>query len=187
MDLEKGDQLVSVRMARKGEEVMLFTSKGISIRFPVSQVPVRSRTAGGVRGIRLTENDSCVAMEVVRPSDLLLLITRQGIGKVVGVSAHRLQNRGGKGVLTTKINNKSGPVADVKVVSQDYDEDVVLVSAKGQVSRTSITEIRQLGRYATGVKIWKPEGDDHVASIACMQRSQRNGHAPTGIMEGVQP
>ena len=94
MDLEDNDELVSVRLAQATDEVMMVTARGHAIHFPVAQAPRRSRTAGGVRGIRLAKGDVVVAMEIAHPQDKLMLVSSQGFGKLVRVSVFRRQTRG---------------------------------------------------------------------------------------------
>ena len=167
MDLEPGDDLVSVRLAQADQDVMMVTAKGQGVRFQLDSMPRRSRAAGGVRGIRLGEGDSLVAMEIVGPKDILLVVSRQGLGKLVQISRFRRQGRGGRGTRAFMTSAKTGLVAGARVVNESRDDEVMLVSAKCQVFRTSLKEISLQGRHARGVIIWRPDGDDEVVSIAC--------------------
>jgi DNA gyrase subunit A len=172
MNLEDGDEMVSVRLAQPTGSVMMVTSRGMAIYFPISDTRPRSRTAGGVRGIRLEGDDRVIALEVAKPEDKLLTISALGYGKLVNISRFRegnTQARGGKGLTAAKVDADTGPVADAKVVD-GLDYEVMLVSAQCQVFRTSLGEIREIqGRKAKGVIVWRPDGDDQVASIACYQ------------------
>ena len=167
MDLEAGDELVSVRLASPGDDVMMVTSSGQAIRFGVDEIPRRSRAAGGVKGIRLVGGDSLVAMEIVQPQDTLLVVSRQGFGKLVHISRFRRQARRGIGTRCFRTSTKTGLVAGARVVNGE-DDEVVLVSARCQVFRTSLKEISVQGRYTRGVIVWRPDDDDEVASIACV-------------------
>ncbi len=169
MDLEDGDELASVRLAQAGDEVLMVTSRGQAIRFAVSEAPLRSRAAGGVKGVRLAKGDKVVAMETFRPQDRLLLVSSQGFGKLVNISKYRLQARGGVGLRTFRVSSQTGLVVDARVVSDGHDQEVMLVSTGSQVFRTSLNEIPSQGRDTRGVIIWRPDGDDQVASIACFQ------------------
>ena len=172
MNLEDGDEMVSVRLAQPTGSVMMVTSRGMAIYFPISDTRPRSRTAGGVRGIRLEGDDRVIALEVAKPEDKLLTISALGYGKLVNISRFRegnTQARGGKGLTAAKVDADTGPVADAKVVD-GLDYEVMLVSAQCQVFRTSLVEIKEIqGRKAKGVIVWRPDGDDQVASIACYQ------------------
>jgi len=177
MDLEKGDEQVSVRLAGEADDVIIVTAKGMSIRFPVQQLRLRSRAAGGVRGIRLSPGDLVVAMEVVQPQDRLLLVTKLGYGKLVRVQNYRFQARGGKGLVTFKISEKTGDLAAARVVANGAQEDVMLVSAKCQVIRTSLEQMPQQGRHTRGAIVWKGHPDDFIVSVACFSESRRSPQA----------
>ena len=167
MDLEPGDDLVSVQLAGQDDEVMMVTEGGQGIRFRLDEVPRRSRTAGGVRGIRLSKGDVLVSMEIVRPHDTLLVVSRQGYGKLVNISRFRAQGRGGMGTRAFRTSAKTGTVAGARVVNEGGCEEVMLVSSDCQVFRTSLVEISRQGRDARGIILWRPDDGDEVASIAC--------------------
>ena len=178
MDLEKGDDLVSVRNLHEDDDVIMLTARGQSVRFPGAQVPLRSRAAGGVRGIKLVGDDvvvgtEVVGTEVVTAKDRILVISVQGSGKLVSMSRYPRQNRGGQGVRVFKVTEKTGLLADARVVTLGVEDEVVLVSAQCQVYRTNLEGISLQGRNASGVKVWRPDGGDQVASIACFQNNHR--------------
>ena len=177
MDLEPGDELVSVRMGTGEEDVMMLTELGQGVRFPLSEAPRRSRAAGGVRGVRLGSGDKMVGMELVKPDDNLLVVTRSGYGKLVPVERFRGQHRGGLGLRAYKTGPKVGLVSGARVVNKERDEELLLVSAKCQVFRTSLSEISSQGRITQGVIIWKPDAGDEVVSLACMTERDEQDHA----------
>ena len=172
MRLDTGDELISVRELEVGEEVILFTAKGKSIRFPATEQLIRSRTSGGLKGIQLLGADEVVGMETITPKDKILIISANGIGKMMTVIRNRTQQRGGQGVISFRVTEKTGPVVDARVVRDGVEDEVLLVSERSQVYRTNLEGISTQGRTAGGVIIWRPGEDDHVASIACF----RNGH-----------
>ena len=172
MRLDTGDELISVRELEVGEEVILFTAEGKSIRFPVTEQLIRSRTSGGLKGIQLLGADEVVGMETIMPKDKILIISANGIGKMMTVIRNRTQQRGGQGVISFRVTEKTGPVVDARVVRDGVEDEVFLVSERSQVYRTNLEGISTQGRTAGGVIIWRPGEDDHVASIACF----RNGH-----------
>jgi DNA gyrase subunit A len=108
-------------------------------------------------------------MEIIQPGNSLLLVTRQGFGKRVPVWRFTPQARAGLGVRAFQTGPMTGPVADARVVNDGGDDEVMLVSAGCQVFRTSIREIPVQGRITRGVIVWRPDGDDEVASIACLR------------------
>jgi DNA gyrase subunit A len=166
MNLKGKDELVTARIVREEDDVMLVTEQGMSIRFPVADIRARQRTAGGVRGMTLASKDMIVSMDVVVPDSKLLVISKKGFGKLTDLNRYRRQGRGGVGIKTLNITTKTGPVAAADVI--DESTEVYVVSARAQVLRTSLSEIRNTGRATQGVKIFKPEPGDAVASIACV-------------------
>ena len=176
MDLEEGDDLVSVRNLEPDDDVLIVTSNGRSIRFPGIQIPVRSRTAGGVRGIKLIDGDHVVAMEPVNPDERLLVVTERGYGKVVTLNRYPRQRRAGQGVRVFKVTPKTGKLADARLIREGVEDEVMLVSAKSQVIRTSIQSISVQGRNASGVIVWRPDSRDKIVSVACFS----NGKTPNG-------
>ncbi|MBI4200892.1 MAG: hypothetical protein HY531_01215 [Chloroflexi bacterium] len=177
MNLEPGDELVSVRVATGQDELIMVSKNGFSIRFPVAQLRSRSRAAGGVRGMKLREGDTVVAMEMLVPEEHLLVISERGYGKPTPLDRYRKQNRGGNGLSTFRITPKSGPVATARVVSEG--EDILILSKRGQETRTSLSELRLLSRRTQGVSIVAlPEGDE-VVSIAPMEPRIRTARDTT--------
>lgn len=176
MDIERGDELVSVRIATGDNDLIMVSRGGMSIRFRVADIRASSRTAGGVRGMRLRPDDHVVAMEIVRQDHHLFVISERGFGKTTRLGNYKRQSRGGYGVRTFRLTQKSGPVAAARIVHES--EDLLIVSEKGQVTRTSLTEIRGRGRLTTGISIVSLGKDDRVVAIASLEakeRSQRSG------------
>lgn len=118
--------------------------------------------------MRLGEDDRVVAMDVVTPDGQLLVISQRGRGKPTALTSYRKQHRGGHGLKTFRITSESGPVAAAQVVREG--QDIVIISERAQVTRTSLKELREVSRRTQGVWIVKqlPE-DDHVVSIASME------------------
>lgn len=163
MNLRPEDELVSVRLADQDEDVIIVTELGMSIRFPVTEVPLRQRAAGGVKGITLRCKDRVVSMDVGTPDTRLLVISKLGYGKLTPLESYRIQGRGGIGVKTFNIRTKTGMVADAQII--DDSKEVYVVSEQAQVLRTNLSEIRSMGRATQGVTIFKPAPGDFVSSI----------------------
>jgi DNA gyrase subunit A len=172
MDLENGDELTSVRLSDRGSDVLMVSQQGISIRFPSSEVRSSSRIAGGVRGMRLRNDDVVVAMDIVDPNGQLLVISEKGYGKPTSLNNYRTAHRGGYGVATFRITSKSGLVATARVVKEA--EDILIISEQGQVTRTSLAELRILSRRTQGVSIVSMDEKDKTVSIASMDPILRN-------------
>jgi DNA gyrase subunit A len=165
-NLRPSDRLVTARLATEDNHVMMVTREGMSIRFPVADVKSRLRAAGGVRGMSLKGKDRIVSMDVVIPESKLLVISKNGFGKLTYLKNYRTQGRGGLGIKTMAVTKRTGPVAAAEVIA-DSDE-VYVVSVNAQVIRTSLSEIRSTGRATQGVRIFKPREGDAVASISCV-------------------
>ena len=170
-NLRPRDLLVTARLAHVDDDLMMVTEQGMSIRFPVTEVKEpRTRTAGGVRGMKLKDNDQIVSMDMVNPGSKLLVISKNGYGKLTRLSLdnyRRLKHRGGEGVRTMNVTKKTGPVVAAEVIA-DSDE-VYVVTEQAQVIRTSVSEIRSTRREAKGVvRIMTPNEGDALASISCV-------------------
>ena len=171
IDLGAGDELVATCMATDQDDVILAASRGQSIRFAVSSLRATSRTSGGVRGIRLAPGDRVVDMDCVYPDAFVLVVTTGGFGKLTPVSRYPRQRRAGSGVRTFKITQKTGEVADAKVVSPS--QQLMIISADGIVIRTPVREkdpkqgITIQGRSTEGVRLMRLSQGDKVVAIAC--------------------
>ncbi|HEU0020331.1 MAG TPA: DNA gyrase subunit A [Dehalococcoidia bacterium] len=187
MDLEPGDELVGVSPLGESEDVVMVSELGQAIRFPVIDLAPRSRTAGGVRGMRLKEGDRVVSMNTVTANDRLLVVSKGGYGKSSRLSLYPTQSRNGQGVRTFKVTEKTGPVAIARVVPETSDCEVFIISAKAQVVRINLDDVRVSGRATQGVIIWRDrEPDDYVASVTLFEESaytpaepSTNGHQAT--------
>ena len=184
MNLTPDDELVSVAQVGEAKDAMMVTERGQAIRFAIDDLTPRSRTAGGVRGIRLLGDDKVVAMDVVSPNSHLLVVSQGGYGKMTATRNYSRKGRGGQGNLTFRMTEKSGPLAAARIVTDPENQEMLIISAKAQVVRISIDDVRETGRVAQGVILWKErESDDYVASIAVFQETDRNagdGPSPNG-------
>jgi DNA gyrase subunit A len=173
MDLEAGDELVSVCLATDQDDIILVTQKGQSIRFGVSSLRTASRTSGGVRAIRLAKGDGVVSIDKADANAYLLVVTAGGYGKLTPVAQYPRQHRAGSGVRTFKIVPKSGDVVAARVVS--LSEQVVIISAEGMVTRTPVKEkdprqgITVQGRSTQGVRIMSLDPGDQLVAITAFE------------------
>ena len=183
MRLRDDDELVTARLVNAENDLTIVTEGGQSIRFAVEDVTAHHRGAGGVKGMALGPKDNIVAMDKVVPDSKLLVISRNGYGKLTDLNRYRRQGRAGSGIMTLKVTRKTGKVAAAEVIA-DSDE-VYVVSEKAQVLRTNLSEIRSVGRATQGVRIFKAEPGDHVASIACVRGLEStNGDDPPARRNG---
>jgi DNA gyrase subunit A len=172
MDLEPGDELVSVCMAKDDDDVIMVSKKGQSIRFKVSSLRAASRISGGVRGMKLASGDSIVSIDKADDEAYMLVVTSGGFGKITPINQYPRQHRAGSGVRTFRIVPKSGDVVAARIVQ--LDEQIMLITAEGMVTRTPVKEkdprkgITTQGRSTQGVKIMTlDEGDSLVALTTC--------------------
>ena len=181
MNLTQDDELVSVAQVGEAKDAMMVTERGQAIRFAIDDLTPRSRIAGGVRGIRLLEDDRVVAMGVVTTNSHLLVVSQGGYGKMTSTSSYTRKGRGGQGVRTFQVTEKAGPLAAAKVVTDPEQQEMLIISSKAQVVRISMDDVRETGRVAQGVILWKErESDDYVASIAVFQETERSGDLVSG-------
>jgi len=178
--LKKGDLLRKVSKTTGLDEIILVTKKGQSIRFKEKEIRPMGRVASGVKGIRPRKNDEVVGMDVIKMQisngklqidkkrkDYLLVVTENGYGKRTDLKEYRLQGRGGTGIKTAKITSKTGSLVASRVLLGG-EEDLIVISQKGQVIRTKISSIPILSRPTQGVRIMKLEEEDKVASATCI-------------------
>ena len=173
MDLAPQDELVSVCVATDKDEVILVTRKGQSICFSVSSLRAASRTSGGVRGIRLAKGDGVVSMDRVDPDAFLLVVSEGGYGKVTSLAQYPRQHRGGGGVRTFKIVDKTGDVTAARVATPK--QQVMLISAEGMVTLTPVKEkdpkhgISTQGRSTQGVRVMTLDEGDRLVTITAVE------------------
>lgn len=168
ISLNESDSLLGVRLIEEGDEIMLSTKRGFSIRFTESEVRKVSRVSKGVRGIRLGVDDILVSMDVINPHETedqyVLCVSENGFGKRTKLEEYSLVHRDGKGIYTLKVTPKTGLVAAIRVVHED--QEVMFISREGIVIRTTVKEIPVIGRNTQGVTIMRVDGEDSVKSMA---------------------
>jgi DNA gyrase subunit A len=171
--LKKGDALIAAGVAAESDSVSMVTSKGQSIRFAVEDVREMGRAASGVRGMSVKKGDEVVSAEVIAATHekaaALLVVMSKGYGKHTMISEYKIQGRGGSGIKTAEVTAKTGNVIGARVVVGDLaEEELVVVSKKGQVIRTSVAEIPSLSRATQGVRIMKMREGDSIASLVAL-------------------
>ena len=162
--LKDDDELIDVRLTDGEDNVVLVTKKGMSITFDEKDVRPVGRTAQGVIGIRLDEEDSVIGMESIVSGikGTLLAITENGFGKRTELDEYRVQNRGGRGVITYKITPKTGDIVGIRIATDE--EDVMLITDNGTVIRLNVKDISILGRATQGVTLMRTN-EGKVVSI----------------------
>ncbi|OGZ67246.1 MAG: DNA gyrase subunit A [Candidatus Staskawiczbacteria bacterium RIFCSPHIGHO2_02_FULL_33_16] len=179
--LEKGDLLKKVVKTSGDDDIILATKNGIAIRFKEKDIRPMGRSAAGVKGVRLKKGDEVIGMGVIAKNEkgvnddkkikeYLLVVMENGYGKRTEISQYKVQGRGGSGVKTAKITSKTGNIVLSYILDNSADdEDLIVISQKGQVIRSATKSISILGRATQGVRIMRLETGDKVASGTCLK------------------
>jgi DNA gyrase subunit A len=166
---DNSDSLIGVELVKKGQEVSLATKKGKAIRFNSNDVREMGRTSYGVTGIKIEKDDEVVSLGILN-TEAILTVTKNGFGKRTAVKDYRKTARAGKGVINLKVSEKTGNV--VATISVDDKDSIIFTTAKGMVIRTSLKNIRIMGRAAQGVKIVKLQPEDYVTDLIRVQENE---------------
>jgi DNA gyrase subunit A len=166
ININEGDSLLEANLTSGTSEIVMALKSGRAIRFNESTVRPMGRTATGVRGISLdNENDEVVGMiSIDNPETTVLVVSQKGYGKRTDIDDYRVTNRGGKGVKTLNITEKTGNLVAIKGVTDN--EDLMIINKSGIIIRMAISELRTMGRATQGVKLISLKGNDEIASVA---------------------
>jgi DNA gyrase subunit A len=162
--IDEGDRLLSVRETDGQQDILLATAKGVSIRFPETDVRSMGRATYGVKGITLRPGDRVIGMEELDRAGQVLTVTERGYGKRTPVEEYRLQGRGGLGVINLKVTPKTGKVVGVRYVTPT--EGLMLITQEGMIIRLNVSGVREVGRSAQGVKLMNLHGEDCIVAVA---------------------
>ncbi|MEM7657439.1 MAG: DNA gyrase subunit A [Bacteroidota bacterium] len=179
------DDLLEAKLTNGDSQIVMATQSGYAIRFEESKVRVMGRTARGVRGISLQHpTDEVVGMVVVPDEEKnILVVSEKGSGKQTPVSEYRITNRGGKGVKTINVSEKTGNLIAVKQV-EGTEEDLMIITRKGLTIRLRVQDISVLGRNTQGVRLISLKGSDQIASVAKVQESEEEPEEENETSEG---
>jgi len=165
--LNKDDLLRQARIVGKNEEIILVTKKGKSIRFKETDIRAMGRSAAGVKGMKLDSDDEIIGMSVIKDEKAhILIVTENGYGKRSRIKDYRLQKRAGSGIIAIKVNAKTGQVVFSKILEDE--KDLIVISKKGQIIRTTVGSISIIGRSASGVRVMKLKSGDRAVSATCL-------------------
>ncbi|MBN1768993.1 MAG: DNA gyrase subunit A [Prolixibacteraceae bacterium] len=168
--IREGDQLLEARLTGGNHEIMLAVRSGKAIRFNENIVRAIGRTASGVRGISLADDDRVVGMICVEnESEDVMVVSENGFGKRSRIEDYRITNRGGKGVKTINVTEKTGALVAIKSVTDD--DDLMIITENGITIRMAINTVRLMGRAAQGVKLINLRNDDKIASVARVSKN----------------
>lgn len=175
--LKDDDTLLSVRFVADNDDVILVTKNGQSIRFVAEDIRMMGRSAAGVRGVALKKGDEVVGVGVIRQqyeSSELLVLTENGYGKKTNTKEYKTQARGGSGIKTANITDKTGKIVGAQVVPGGHDHELIAISGKSQVIRIELSDVPELGRSTQGVRIMKLRAGDHVVSLTLLDTSEND-------------
>ena len=178
MGVEAGDSVIAVELSDGTEQIFLGTRDGMAIRFAETDVRAMGRTAYGVRGITLRDDDEVVAMEVVREGGAMLTVTQTGYGKRTDLDEYRVQSRGGVGIINIQTSDRNGKVVGVSYVHGD--DELLLISQQGKILRMVTSDIRAIGRATQGVRLIGMEEGDQVVSVARLAEKEVEEGATNG-------
>jgi DNA gyrase subunit A len=167
--VREGDELLEARMTNGQHHIMLAVRSGRAIRFPEASVRPMGRTASGVRGIRLAnqESDFVIGMITVENKEKdILVVSEKGYGKRSDIDGYRITNRGGKGVKTINITDKTGSLIALKDVTDNHD--LMIITQFGNILRSPVSALRVMGRATQGVRLINLKENDIIASVACV-------------------
>ncbi|MBK7129263.1 MAG: DNA gyrase subunit A [Crocinitomicaceae bacterium] len=172
INVKDGDTLLEAKLTNGNNEIMMALRSGKAIRFNEQKVRCMGRTASGVRGIRLAdEHDEVIGMIAVETEGAqVMIVTEKGNGKRSAVADYRVTNRGGKGVKTVKITDKTGKLISIKDVTDD--DDLMIITRNGITIRMHVDSLRVMGRATQGVKLISLRGDDQIAAVAKVFRDR---------------
>jgi DNA gyrase subunit A len=166
IDLAEGDELNWVKLSSGSDELLIASSDGKAIRFSEKEVRPMGRDTQGVRGIRLREGAVVAGFDIVKKKAHVLVVSTRGYGKLTPVEEYPAHGRGGQGVYTMDVTEKTGPLVGMRVVTNREEEQLIVISEGGQVIRIPVEAIRVAGRQTQGVIIMRLEEGDTVATIA---------------------
>ena len=174
INVNDGDSLLEANLTSGTSEIVMALKSGRAIRFNESTVRPMGRTATGVRGITLDgENDEVVGMiSIDNPETTVLVVSEKGYGKRTDIDDYRVTNRGGKGVKTLNVTDKTGELVAIKGVTDS--EDLMIINKSGIIIRIAVSELRVMGRATQGVRLITLKGNDEIASVAKIEHDEED-------------
>ena len=172
INLDDGDELKWIRMTSGDNEVVISTSQGQAIRFHEKDARPMGRVSRGVRGIRLRPGDRVIGMDIVEEGSSIFVISKYGYGKKTKVAQFTPHARGGVGIRSAVVNQKTGELIGVKTLGDTDDQEVIIISRNGQTIRLGIKDIPSLGRATQGVRIMRLNESDEVVSLALVDKAE---------------
>jgi len=173
INIDEGDKLIDVQICDATSDVVLATREGMSIRFHQGDVRDMGRVATGVKGIELGKDDAVIGMVVIRRDATLLVVSGKGFGKRSELTEYRVQKRGGKGIITFKVTDKTGPCVALKEVQPD--DELMMITRHGIIIRVPVDGIRVIGRNTQGVRVMNLDAGDTVVDVSRVAKEDESG------------
>lgn len=168
--LRDGDELVGVELTNGKQEIMLASHKGMAIRFNEADVRSMGRAAMGVKGMELDEDDYIIGMQLITEGSYVLTISENGYGKRTPIDEYRVQNRGGKGIITMNVTEKTGHLVGLKMVTED--EDLMIINSNGVIIRIEVKDISIISRNTQGVLLMRTDDGESIVSVAKIKKNE---------------
>ena len=169
--VREGDELLDAKITSGNAEILIAAREGKAIRFNEQTVRPIGRVGAGVRGISIEDDDEVVGMIAIEPDDKkdVLVVSENGFGKRTDLDEYRITNRGGKGVKTINVTEKTGKLVSIQAVGDD--NDLMVINRSGVVIRTAVDQIRLAGRATQGVKVINLREGDSIASVVVVPKN----------------
>jgi len=180
--IEEDDELLDARLTDGEHQIILAKSSAFAVRFPENEIRAMGRTAMGVKGITLDDDEKCISMVTTKRTDTALLaVTDNGFGKRSRVEDYRLTRRGARGVITLKAHEKIGKL--VGLLDVNDDDDLIIITSHGIVNRQHVSDIRLTGRNTSGVRLVRLMAGDSISALARVPKSDEEGDGELPIEE----
>ena len=184
INLDDGDELKWVSMTNGKNEILISTASGQAIRFHEKDARPMGRVSRGVRGIRLRAGDHVIGMDIVEENSFIFVISEKGYGKRTKVAQFTAHARGGVGIRSAVVNNKTGQLVGVATLKAEDDlQEVIVISSQGQTIRLGLKEIPQMSRATQGVRIMRLNDNDNVTSLAVVEKTPESDQEEEPVTE----
>ena len=168
--LKETDELISVKKTTGENEIVIASSNGRMIRFNENEIRIMGRTATGVKGIELEDNNICVGCEIANPGQEILVVTSNGYGKRTNIDEYRMTHRGSKGVRALNLTEKNGNIVSFKLVNAD--EDLMIITDSGIIIRLAVDQVSTTGRVAQGVRLINLKDNQKVSTVTLLEKEE---------------
>lgn len=168
--LKENDELISVKKTTGENEIVIASSNGRMIRFNENEIRIMGRTATGVKGIELEDNNICVGCEIANLGQEILVVTSNGYGKRTNIDEYRMTHRGSKGVRALNLTEKNGNIVSFKLVNAD--EDLMIITDSGIIIRLAVDQVSTTGRVAQGVRLIHLKDNQKVSTVTLLEKEE---------------